>query len=382
MHRFPLVHVPFMGVEAAATWQWHNFYVLRKVPPGKAHVRINLDETSICLFQGDSKGAVLIDKRQGVPLQNVPRARRRCCMTHVAFVCDSADLQVHLPQVIIGNESTFKVASMPALRAACPPCVHLVRQRSAWNNASMCAAIIKVLSDVLKLHAGDRQPILYLDAVRLHFAPEMLAACTRAGIWMVLVPAKMTWLLQPLDTHVFLLFKACLRRAYQNARIEGETSDLDIAAFLECVYHAIATAMNARGWEAAFDEVGFGAQQSCIAASVKRALKLPAGAPVVIPAARPTEDQLAMCFPKRARIPARIAAGGAAPRAPRPALARLAAGVAAPTPITAVGASPPVRSGREPRTRAEWLRARKAASVGPHVPDDGAHPTVPPSPSP
>ena len=124
-----------VGVQATAAWQWHNFYVLRKVPPGRTHVRINLDETSICLFQGDSKGTVLIDKRQGVPLQNVPRARRRCCLTHVAFVCDSADLQVHLPQVIIGNESTFS--------PTCSSCTRAGESYQLLEVQLLCRAIVR-----------------------------------------------------------------------------------------------------------------------------------------------------------------------------------------------------------------------------------------------
>ena len=57
----------------------------------------------------------------GEVLQNVSRAKQRTCLTHVAFICDRSDLQPLLPQVLIGNEATFKSREMGDLRAECPP---------------------------------------------------------------------------------------------------------------------------------------------------------------------------------------------------------------------------------------------------------------------
>ena len=75
--------------KARAVWQWHNYYVLRKVPPGVSPIRINLDETSIKLFQGEGRGTILVDKSRPRPRRRVPHAKRRCCLTHVAFICQS-----------------------------------------------------------------------------------------------------------------------------------------------------------------------------------------------------------------------------------------------------------------------------------------------------
>ena len=46
-----------------ATWQLYN-YLLTSIPAGKRVLRINLDETSICLFQGRVKGNVFVSKRE------------------------------------------------------------------------------------------------------------------------------------------------------------------------------------------------------------------------------------------------------------------------------------------------------------------------------
>ena len=60
------VHISKVGSlnwQAFAVWQWYN-YAASRVPAGKEPLRINLDETSLCLFQGDAKGTVLFRKKK------------------------------------------------------------------------------------------------------------------------------------------------------------------------------------------------------------------------------------------------------------------------------------------------------------------------------
>ena len=44
------------------------------MPTDKLPLRINLDDTSVYLDQGDGKGTVFIDKKRGPPTQKVLRA--------------------------------------------------------------------------------------------------------------------------------------------------------------------------------------------------------------------------------------------------------------------------------------------------------------------
>jgi hypothetical protein len=274
------------------------------VPIGKAVLKVNLDETSVCLFQGDRKGNVFLSKRRVAdvePVQRVPRGRRRSCMTHIAFICDRQDIQPLLPQVIVGNEATFPAAAFGVLQAACPANVRLVRQRSAWNNEMLCAIVVRILALALRPFMHEFQPILLLDAVRLHTARAVLAACSACGIWLVLVPAKATWLLQPLDTHAFQRYKEHLRRAYQRARVDTGRSDLTIGEFLACVYDTIRCVLQGHPWAGAFNMDGFGNLQADLSAYVKR--QLGSDLPLPLPTSRPSLDQLELCFPRRAIVP-------------------------------------------------------------------------------
>lgn len=286
-----------------AAWQWFNYYS-SQVPVGKRMLRINLDETSLCLFQGDRKGTVFISKkrpRDGEPVQNVPRRKRRCCLTHIALICDVPELQPLLPQLVVGNEATFLVRDMAALRAACPANVVLVRQKSAWNNEFLCAQVVKLLVAALRPHLGRYQPVLLLDAVRIHTTRAVLMACNTHRVWPLLVPAKTTWLLQPLDTDAFQYFKAFLKSSYERVRVENGVADLNIGQFIGCVCDTIRSVLQGRRWAASFEKDGFGCGQAELGALVKRELRFEG--PPVVASARPSDEQLACCFPKRSKVP-------------------------------------------------------------------------------
>lgn len=288
--------------EARSCWQWWN-YLHAQRPDGKAILRINLDETAICLFDGDAKGTVFASKRRprGELFQRVSRGQRRTYLTHVALVCDRADIQPLLPQTIVGNERTFRARDMATLRAACPTNFRLVRQRSAWNNEVLCAAIVRLIAAALWPHKHTLQPILFLDTVRVHSTRRVLAACAAAGIWPIFVAAKMTWLLQPLDTHAFWPFKAHLRRACQAARTRSASGQLDVGDLLGCVYEATRCVIQGRRWAPSFDKNGFGSAQT--GTSRRRVLaSLQLDDIPSVSSARPALDDLRWCFPRRAAI--------------------------------------------------------------------------------
>ena len=351
--------------QAFAAWQWYN-YVADRVPAGKTALRINLDETSVCLFQGTGRGTVFVSKKRRLT-QHAPRALRRRCMTHVGVVCDDTTLQPHLPQVLIGNWSTFKAGSMAALRARAPPNVVLLRQRSAWSNEAVCAWIVTLIGHALAPYMHAYQPILVMDASTIHTARKVLAACYTACIWVSLVPARLTGVLQPLDTHGFQRYKAHLRRKYLEERIDAVGDILEVGEFLSCVYSAIRSVLQGIRWSRAFDDDGFSAGQGFVAPHILERLEV--GGPMTVPHTRPADAVLAHCFPRRATIPTTLLwrpfDPAPAPRAV-PLAARDARVAAAPTASAVL---------REPRTRAEHraaAAARAAAAVPAAAPSSGA----------
>ena len=145
------------------------------------------------------------------------------------------------------------------------------------------------------------QPVLLMDAHRVHCHGSVLAACLSEGIWPIIAPARMTWLLQPLDTHVFKAYKEYLRAAYQRARLLNGAGDLSMVQFVAALCDTIRHVLHGRRWAAAFDQNGFGQRQALVSRTVLQRLQAPA--PLDIPAAMPALGELQVCFPKRAAVP-------------------------------------------------------------------------------
>ena len=297
----------------------------------------------MCLFQGDAKGTVFFRKKRkrgrspggaaGAPAQQVSRKARRTCVTHIGVVCDNAAVQPRLPQVVIGNCQTFLVREWAALNARVPANVFLIRQKSAWNNVVVCRRVVGMLGAALQPFAARYQPILLMDAARVHLHASVAERCAAKGIWLIVAPAKLTWLLQPCDTHAFQRYKLCLKAAYQRLRIGSASGQVSTADFITAVCEAIRFVLQARRWAVAFDQDGYDFGQARLAPSVLRQIGLDS-APLV-GAARPSEDVVRLCYPRNAAIPLPTLLRPMEPVA-RPALVGAAASAAVPAPAAPV----------------------------------------------
>ena len=261
-------------------WQWWNC-AAEHAPAGLELLRINLDETAVCLFQGGGKGTVICRKRRlsGELVQRVKAGAKRTYLTHIALVCDRPELQPLLPQVVIGNEATFRAGDLQTYQAACPRNVHLLRQQSAWSNIRVCLRVIQLLGAALRAVQHPPlvrrwQPVLVMDACRLHLHRSVAEACWRQGVCLVIVPAKMTWLLQPLDTHAFRLYKQHLREEWQRARQQTLDGDVTVGQCLGALCSTIRHVLQGHEWARAFDEDGFGQGQRLVTARILQRLEL------------------------------------------------------------------------------------------------------------
>lgn len=283
--------------EASAVWQWFNF-LRTQVPAGKRPLLVNIDETSICAFQGRGRGNIFAVKPQVA--QRMSRSTQRTCLTHVAFLCDDPTVQSILPQIIIGNEKTLLARELDAMRVLCPQNVRLLRCKSAWINAQLFAKIIRLLGTLLEPYRDEFQVFLFFDACNAHIGPETWTACSSARVWPIVVPARMTWLLQMLDTHAFAGYKICLQRLHQNARIVSPSGVVGIDALIVAVCGTIRAILEGRGWAHAFTSNGFGVSQAGMSSRVLQKLQLEQS--LLVPVERPSTDQLKLCFPRRARV--------------------------------------------------------------------------------
>ena len=81
----------------------------------------------------------------------------------------------------------------------------LLHRKSGWVNEDQMVAILKLSGHRLRPHMAQPQPDLVMVALAPPFAGRVLRAAGTAGRWVVVVPAHITLLLQPADTHPLFL---------------------------------------------------------------------------------------------------------------------------------------------------------------------------------
>ena len=265
-------------------------------------LKLNLDETAVRFYYKPRSGLRI--KRTGLAASLSPcdlvhhasKAQQRKAMTHVAVVCDDTTIQPKLPQVLLANESTILARDLPGIRSTLSGNVHVWRMKSAWINAAVMIDIFALLGAALAPFMNLYQPIFLMDAHKAHFAAKVLRAAAKHKIWVIIVPAQMTFLLQPLDTDGFYKYKQFLRKRYTELMSSTTTiGDLTAAAVILAVIDACKHILNAVEWGPIFCRNGFGDEQRSTRTSILQSLEWK-----VVPhinSTMPSLEQFKTCFP-------------------------------------------------------------------------------------
>lgn len=304
MLRWKLCDVSFQAVpwQVSTYWQWLRFCAAQ-VPAAKNLLFLNLDETSVQYTPESLQGLVVTKRHWGRrwqgPYAYVGHADRRGSVTYVAIVCDRTGIQPSIPHFILGNEHKFTRGLLGAAGAHCPSNVYLWRQVSAWNNKYVMVRILKHLHNSMRPWLATFQPVLLLDVAPCHLDPMVMKQAARLGIWLVYIPAKVTSLLQPLDTHGFAAFKTWLRRGFQELRSASPDGQVAGVEWVKLLRRASAEFFAARSWAKSFKQTGACEGENltkCLQMHVG-SLKRPAG-----PAEPLLAEDLEVVWPKRRRM--------------------------------------------------------------------------------
>ena len=267
---------------------------------------LNLDETSIRVYQDAGRGFVTAVARKrkatGRGLhRKVPTAATRAAFTQVGLICNDAAIQPLLPQVLCVNAASMSVPTCLRLQRELPRNILLWRRTSAWMDIGCICQILNLVAKHLKEARAFRQLILCLDAARIHLNEKVWRTAARHGIMLLPIPAKLTWVLQPLDTHVFAQYKDRLKIVSQELAISAEDPAVTIEGVIEAVRRCVDDVINGSPWSKAFRDLGLSGTQEGVSQRVLRKLDL-AHAPYAGHAV-PTLVDLQRIFPARSIIP-------------------------------------------------------------------------------
>ena len=279
-------------------WQWSRYLCKQAAARGKTPLFLNLDETSVPVVFSGNKGTVMVRGGRAAwvpPRLSASAAETRMHFTHVAIVCDVPEIQPLLPQVLFVAAASLNSAEMASLADQLPNNVFVKRLPSGWNNSVQHKIIIKILGMVLTPYLTQYQPILSFDAAPLHLTVEVLAEIQAASMWFLVIPARATWLLQPLDTHVFLKYKRFIKRRFAET-LMAASDDSKAKSMIKLVVEAARYVLQAHEWQAAFQQNGVWRDQCGLRATLKRELQYD-DTPEVADS-MPTPEQLRLCWPR------------------------------------------------------------------------------------
>ena len=199
----------------AAVWSWMNWLAEKARASGKEMLLLNLDETSIPVtFTHEGGNVMLLNPTKNwhhPPRQQTTRQEQRSYFTHVGLICNDVAIQPKLPQVLFVGTQVLTQAAWAAIQAELPDNVYVKRMPKGWNNTTEHCVIIRLLRLVLEPVLSRYQPVLIFDAAPLHLADSVMHELAEASIWYSVILARITWLVQPLDTHAFSKYKRDLQ---------------------------------------------------------------------------------------------------------------------------------------------------------------------------
>ena len=258
------------------------------------------------LFWEHSRGYVTTHFRahhqhlKPVTEQSLDRAQRKYSVTVVAITSQLEEAQALLPQVLIIPESIISVRELASLRRSLDRNMYVLVRKSKWVTQEIMAEILRILPLELDRYLPAHQLILTMDGCTVHCTERVLAAAREHNIWVAMIPAGLTWLLQPLDTHIFKGFKTEIRQRFRLQCIEQAARVPERRHCYAIILDSIRSTLTMTTWSNAFSENGFDATLTNLSARILTDLRWVA--PPVITGHRVSLDQLKVCLPSNRRV--------------------------------------------------------------------------------
>ena len=117
----------------------------------------------------------------------------------------------------------------------------------------MCE-VLKLLVEALQQFEG-MQPTLLVESVSLHVHRDVLEQALMLKLFMCCVPASMTLLLQPLDTHCFVWHKDYLRKLWRREQADS-AGHVSFSSWITLLAKVSTVFLCKRSWTQSFEAAG------------------------------------------------------------------------------------------------------------------------------
>ena len=227
-------------------------------------VIVNMDETAVQHeYQSRAGNSISLGRRQCGHMrwceEKIHRAATRAHCTLVAFVTDDAGLQKELPHIFLPASSTRALSRVEKARFdEMEKPLEYWSGTGGWVTCELMKDILTRLRAAVRLVRGNARILLWMDAASQHVGIDVLNHAARLQIFLVVVPAGLTWLMQPLDVYVFAKLKTALRDGHRSLRATRPEGRLLAGEWVTVTSKAVRSVLVDQNWSTIFGKLGMG----------------------------------------------------------------------------------------------------------------------------
>ena len=243
---------------AAILIRWCR-WLLRTVLATRNVVVINMDETGVSNVK-EARSGYVISRAGSASLNNAgsckSKSHPRCSV--LASICDDSALQSSMPQIFLPRQRQGRPPSreMQGVFTAAGTPVEAWHGSSGFVTTECVLAYLTCVRRAVRRVRPEATIVLVFDTCGAHINARVFRKARLLGIYIILIPGRMTWVLQPLDTHVFAQLKRCLRVGLQKARLQQPTGALPYHASMEVSAACVREVLVNRDWSAVMKRSG------------------------------------------------------------------------------------------------------------------------------
>ena len=264
-----------MQIDQVVTYLRWLRYVIDVTLSDKTFVIVNVDETSVNAMVQKKNGYVGQGVRRIVADHQYRGARRDRSdvkTTLMGVICDQPDLQPYLPQVFMPKYT--QNATPPAMYRDIYGRQGFPFQYWHRTGGSSSPATFRKWCTALRsaVHSFNSNAyiLLIMDCHSSHLDLETVKHLAMLGIVTVVIPGRLTWLLQPLDVYVYAVFKRVLRGLLHQQEAENPEEGATPGGWITPTASAARSVLCQTDWSDKFDKVGAGINYGPVRSEIQK----------------------------------------------------------------------------------------------------------------
>lgn len=218
-----------------------------------------MDETALPIHTGGKRGLRLCVKKSDpyhdLFVEKVSLAARRSYCTLIAAVSSDPEVLAFLPQVLMPKKEIHIRFWTQAARRGVPAPAQILLHTSGWSTTESMIAYFELLKRALE-GKTEKKIVILMDCHPSHVSPHTLGWIRKQNWELMLIPGRLTFLLQPLDVFTFRSFKNKYFREHASHRSMTTDGGQSMEEWLETTCQCICSFFPGLGGKRPFERCG------------------------------------------------------------------------------------------------------------------------------